>query len=65
MQNQGPPVQKPPVERSTFEELGVRTGWEGDVFRTFPDPEGRRMRCATAIDGKKFAASFVEALRVL
>jgi purine nucleosidase len=49
----------------TFEELGVRTGWDGDVFRTYPDPQGRRMRCATAIDGKKFAASFVEALRVL
>ena len=49
----------------TFEDLGIRTGWDGDVFRTFEDPAGRKIRCATAIDGPKFASSFVEALRAL
>jgi purine nucleosidase len=49
----------------TFEDLRIRTGWEGGVFRTYQDPEGRKIRCATAIDGPRFAEFFVSALSVL
>lgn len=48
-----------------FEDLGISTGWDGDVFRTYEDPKGRKIRCATAIDGPRFAKFFVRALRAL
>ena len=46
----------------TFEDIGIRTGWVGEVFRTLEDPDGPKIRCATAIDGERFADFFVNAL---